>query len=240
MKFKVLILVYLLAKGNCFHQNEDPTCDDPKCLKCDIKQNCLECKSKFDYIRINSCLSCDNSSYFDKTKETCLKCNQENCLRCTKETETQLETKCEECKAGYSLSLSDFPICYKCDQKNCLKCDEKKPSVCSNCQDGYFIVKETSKCLNCRTLCKKCNGKNECIECEKKMILGKDGICRHDGGAYTLKDGIITGFLLGIPLLILSLFLSICLAGCMMKLESTENKFRMFIRNRNVEVQGEA
>ena len=205
------------------------TCDDPKCAVCDsTTKNCLKCKSKYDYIRINSCLSCDSGSFFDPTTKTCETCDSKNCLHCTK------KDACEVCQDGFFLVNSTSPYCAKCSIPNCLNCDLKNPKICLKCGKGYFQAEDKNSCTICPYLCNECNSRTTCSKCSLNAKMdAKDNICKLVGESE--KSVIffgVGGMMLGIfSLMGLLIF---CVKRSEIKANSAETKMMKFLTLKGV------
>jgi hypothetical protein len=171
------------------------TCDDPKCSKCDANQTCTVCKSPYDYIRINSCLSCNPGNFFNPKNLTCSSCNSKNCKNCKQ------ENSCEICKEGYFLTTGTPAVCALCSLKGCKKCDRADPSVCAECEEKHFKDAQQG-CVHCRTYCKKCEGKDKCLECEKGTKMDKKGECVADGDSFLAIVAPILGIMLFMSVLL--------------------------------------
>jgi len=180
------------------------SCSASQCFKCkqgfypnDKNTKCITCA--------NNCLTCD--------KTGCLKCksgffnNAGSCSACESNCEfCETGTKCNECKLGYYLSVTDSDDtclscsqnCLQCSVNGCISCSSKfyvndnklcsacpsgckdciSNSKCTSCVDNWFLDVSDNLCRNCESeLCLKCFNKKFCSVCVKGYSASKDGKC---------------------------------------------------------------
>ena len=163
-----------------------------------------------------SCISCNNSYYYNKKEEKCIQkegnndfyfCKQTingiNCDICEDDyyhdsnglcvpTQYCLESenlRCKECISGYYLSNNYY--CSKSD--NCLYVDIFS-FICTICKKGYYLDTKDFTCKsnlenNEYKYCLKVSD-NECLQCENGYYLGEDQRCSFTKNCLESENGI--------------------------------------------------
>ena len=180
------------------------TSSDHKCIK---ENNCKE--SLF-----GNCISCNNGYYYDKQENKC-KLKDYDFLYCQ---QTINSKDCDTCDDGYFLDENNIcvqtPFCSKSSNLKCEKCvsdyiladnlvctttnncsiGSQFTSLCSICQDGYYLDKKDFKCksnLEENSPLKHCHvvENNECIQCEYGYYLGEDAKCTNTKQCAESENG---------------------------------------------------
>ena len=148
-------------------------CNASNCDKCDSSLiKCVLCSNNYFYENqtIHSCIlkKCgDNNYYYNTLARTCTRCKDPNCLTCSLSVD-----KCDICGINYYLNsslqcvtkcdqgfgvvqnsatvnmnpFSSVPIsikeCKNCNDNNCKECYSNS-SICSYCEDSYYLLKGT-------------------------------------------------------------------------------------------------
>ena len=157
---------YILSDNKCIEKEKEiPICligENEKCKTCNIDPKLR-----------NQCETCNDGYYIAEEEKTiCQKCNLEGCLKCNGPKNNQL---CLACQNGYNL-INNICIKEKCvigENEKCSSCKNEsgKEKECATCNDGYYILENSSSyiCSKCSIKnCKKCSmnfQKEICLEC---------------------------------------------------------------------------
>ena len=116
--------------------------------------------------------------------------------RCPGQSKRTADEQCQECRAGFSLTVDHFCEPFICDEgpgslcKRCLDLDMRTADdQCAECNAGYMLTEDFScSSFKCATgagpACKSCvdvakaTGNNQCTECNPGYELLADGTCR--------------------------------------------------------------
>ena len=84
----------------------------------------------------------------------------------------------KSCKQQQSLEFNT--VCMDCKLTGCLNCEESGADKCDVCDQGLYYDSTQNKCLDCdeyedAVLCRKCDGYNQCTECNVGYRLGQYG-----------------------------------------------------------------
>jgi hypothetical protein len=116
------------------------------------------------------CLSC-----VDNQPASCLSCFSGSKLSgntCMPDSSCNATSSCTDCGQvqGYFLLNGQ---CFPCASiQNCVQCDSQNPSICSICQDGYFI--NSGSCSSCPASCSQCISTQLCTTCSLGYTLAFD------------------------------------------------------------------
>ncbi|KAG5487791.1 hypothetical protein LSCM4_07469 [Leishmania orientalis] len=140
---------FTLAAGYCLPPK---SCTDANCVSCTgDTSTCTQCKDGYGLV-----------------KGTCAECEVEHCDHCDNDV-----GNCTKCASSYYLTPLFTCSQVPCNIEHCIKCDPKKPSRCQQCAAPY-VVDSDANCVSCTgdtstcTQCKDGYGlvKGTCAECE--------------------------------------------------------------------------
>lgn len=176
------------TEGHYLQRGVCKACSDPLCKRCTAKA-CLECDA-LTWTDFDLEASIPEFPVYKDRSGRCQKCTahpfSSGCTRCGAKGRCK---KCNLTSASFGGAVLDRKRgkCVSCKDPLCAKCDPAQPSKCFKCQTVpytsflydvhgpvYGMVyrdTRTGKCRECAqtvdTGCQACNGRGECIRCQK-------------------------------------------------------------------------
>ncbi|CAD8127452.1 unnamed protein product [Paramecium sonneborni] len=205
----VLEMNLCVCQDGFYLENKSCQLCDKKCQTCTQKSDdCLTCNSQMNRVKQQNACICQDG-YFENDNKDCWPCNSDegkiikNCKykNCNDKVWTYEEEcddgneesrdGCTNCKIDEQYSCINILLqpsfCFKCGE-NCQECqiiESNKLSVCTKCNQGYFLIQD--RCSQCAEKCLDCkNSASNCISC--KYQQNQKGECQLCQSGYYFDE----------------------------------------------------